>query len=238
MSLAQDRTEFARNVLPLPRKAPAAAPVVKVGAGLSLFAAPFPWWKRAMDIAGAVMALVIFSPAMVAIAIAIKATSNGPVFFTQIRGGRGGKPFKLYKFRSMAVDAEARKADLMRFNERSGVAFKMTSDPRVTGIGKFIRKTSLDELPQLFNVLLGDMSLVGPRPLPVSEEKSYNPWHWRRLDVKPGLTCIWQVTSRHDHDFDRWVRLDLEYIRKRSLWLDLVLLFKTVPAVLAQRGAC
>ncbi|MCC6694680.1 MAG: sugar transferase [Candidatus Hydrogenedentes bacterium] len=238
MSLAQNRTDFARSLLALPRKAPASAPLVKEGPGLSLFEAPFPWWKRAMDLAGALAALAVFAPAMIAIAIAIKLTSSGPVFFTQVRGGRGGRPFKLYKFRSMAVDAEARKADLMRFNERSGVAFKMTGDPRVTRIGRIIRKTSLDELPQLFNVLVGDMSLVGPRPLPVSEEKDYNSWHWRRLDVKPGLTCIWQVTSRHDHDFDRWVRLDLEYIRKRSFWLDLVLLFKTVPAVLMQRGAC
>ncbi|MCC6485886.1 MAG: sugar transferase [Candidatus Hydrogenedentes bacterium] len=238
MSLAQDRTDFARNLVALPRKAPTSAALVKEGTGLSLFEVPFPWWKRAMDLVGALAALIAFAPAMIAIAIAIKVTSSGPVLFTQVRGGRGGRPFRLYKFRSMAVDAEARKADLMRFNERSGVAFKMTSDPRVTRIGKIIRKTSLDELPQLFNVLKGDMSLVGPRPLPVSEEKDYNSWHWRRLDVKPGLTCIWQVTSRHDHDFDRWVRLDLEYIRKRSFWLDLVLLFKTVPAVLVQRGAC
>jgi lipopolysaccharide/colanic/teichoic acid biosynthesis glycosyltransferase len=113
----------------------------------------------------------------------------------------------------------------------------MTNDPRVTTIGKFIRKTSLDELPQLFNVLAGDMSIVGPRPLPITEEEGYSVWHWRRLDVKPGLTCIWQVSSRHDRDFDRWVRQDLEYIRNRSFWLDVSLILRTVPAVLLQRGA-
>jgi lipopolysaccharide/colanic/teichoic acid biosynthesis glycosyltransferase len=204
----------------------------------ALFARPIPLWKRALDIVGASAVLAVASPVMIAVAIAIKITSPGPILFAQKRGGLGGKPFDLYKFRSMSVDAEARKADLMKFNERSGPVFKMTHDPRVTTIGRFIRKTSLDELPQLFNVLKGDMSLVGPRPLPKSEERGYDHWHWRRLDVKPGLTCIWQVTCRHDKDFDRWVRLDLEYIAKRSLLLDLKLLFQTIPAVLAQRGAC
>lgn len=206
--------------------------------GHSLFAKPFPMWKRVLDLFGASTVLIAASPVMLAVAIAIKVTSRGPILFAQKRGGLGGKPFNLYKFRSMSVDAEARKAELMKFNERSGPVFKMTHDPRVTAIGRFIRKTSLDELPQLFNVLKGDMSLVGPRPLPKSEEKGYDHWHWRRLDVKPGLTCIWQVTCRHDKDFDRWVRLDLEYIEKHSLLLDLKLLFQTIPAVLAQRGAC
>ena len=205
--------------------------------GHRLFARPFPVWKRAMDICGAVVGLMVFAPVMMTIAIAIKATSTGPVFFKQKRGGMAGKAFYLYKFRSMTTDAEARKADLMKFNERSGVAFKMTDDPRVTRIGSFIRKTSLDELPQLFNVLMGDMSIVGPRPLPVNEEEAYSVWHWRRLDVKPGLTCIWQVTSRHDRDFDRWVRLDIEYIRDISFWLDVSLILRTIPAVLLQRGA-
>jgi lipopolysaccharide/colanic/teichoic acid biosynthesis glycosyltransferase len=191
-----------------------------------------------MDVAIALVALAVFSPVMIAIAIAIKMTSSGPVFFSQRRGGLGGKPFNLYKFRSMTTDAEERKSELMKFNQRSGPVFKMKEDPRVTTVGRFIRKTSLDELPQLFNVVLGDMSLVGPRPLPVAEERGYNHWHWRRLDVKPGLTCIWQVTCRHDSDFDRWVRLDLEYISQQSLWLDFSLLCRTVPAVLLQRGAC
>ena len=135
--------------------------------GNALFERPFPLWKRAMDFTGALCGLLAFGPVMLAVAAAIKLTSPGPVFFKQKRGGMGGKIFELYKFRSMAIDAEARKAELMKFNERSGVAFKMKDDPRVTVIGKFIRKTSLDELPQLFNVLKGDMSIVGPRPLPV-----------------------------------------------------------------------
>ncbi|MCC6152320.1 MAG: sugar transferase [Candidatus Hydrogenedentes bacterium] len=205
--------------------------------GHALFARPFPKWKRAMDVAGSLCGIIAFAPVMLVLAIAIKATSRGPVFFKQKRGGMGGKTFYLYKFRSMTTDAEARKADLMKYNERSGVAFKMTNDPRVTKLGKFIRKTSLDELPQLFNIFLGDMSIVGPRPLPVNEEGSYSVWHWRRLDVKPGLTCIWQVTARHDRDFDRWVRLDLEYIEKLSIWLDVSLIVRTIPAVLLQRGA-
>ncbi|HRK33829.1 MAG TPA: sugar transferase [Candidatus Hydrogenedentes bacterium] len=205
--------------------------------GHELFARPFPLWKRAMDIAGALTGLLLFGPVMIAVAIAIKVTSPGPVFFSQRRGGMGGRTFYLHKFRSMTTDAEARKAELMKYNERSGVAFKMTNDPRITTVGKFIRKTSLDELPQLFNVLKGDMSIVGPRPLPVSEEEAYSAWHWRRLDVKPGLTCIWQVTSRHDKDFDRWVRLDIEYIRKYSILLDISLILRTIPAVLLQRGA-
>jgi lipopolysaccharide/colanic/teichoic acid biosynthesis glycosyltransferase len=190
-----------------------------------------------MDVVGAAVLIALFAPFMVVIAIAIKFSSSGPVFFVQRRGGRGGKPFSLYKFRSMSIDAELRKRDLMAFNERSGPVFKMKEDPRVTRVGRFIRRTSLDELPQLFNVLKGDMSLVGPRPLPISEEVGYEQWHWRRLDVKPGLTCIWQATSRHISDFDRWVRLDLEYIRRCSFLLDVQLLLMTIPAVLARRGA-
>lgn len=213
-------------------------PAVRKECGHRLFARPIPRWKRLMDISVAIAALVAFSPVMAAIAIGIKFTSPGPVFFKQRRGGLGGRAFYLYKFRSMATDAEERKSELMKFNQRSGPVFKMKEDPRVTPLGRFIRKTSLDELPQLFNVVLGDMSLVGPRPLPVAEERGYNNWHWRRLDVKPGLTCIWQVTSRHDSDFDNWVRLDLEYINNQSFWLDVSLLVRTVPAVLAQRGAC
>ena len=218
--------------------ATAARPNVQADSGHRLFVRPMPWWKRQMDILGSVALLIAFSPVMLTVALLIKITSPGPVFFAQKRGGAGGKPFHMLKFRSMQVGADAKKAELMSFNERNGPVFKMERDPRVTAIGRFIRKTSLDELPQLFNVLMGHMSLVGPRPLPVTEEKGYAHWHWRRLDVKPGLTCIWQVTSRHDRDFDNWVRLDLQYIREQSLWLDLRLLFMTVPAVVAQRGAC
>jgi lipopolysaccharide/colanic/teichoic acid biosynthesis glycosyltransferase len=203
----------------------------------ALFVRPYPAWKRAKDVLGALVLLVALSPVMLVVALAIRATSKGPVIFRQVRGGHGGKPFTLYKFRSMVVDAEARKGELMAFNERGGPAFKMTNDPRVTPVGRFIRKTSLDELPQLVNVLRGDMALVGPRPLPVDEDQGYEPWQRRRLEVKPGLTCIWQITSRDEADFDRWVRLDLKYIRKHGLIYDLKLLLRTIPAVLLRKGA-
>lgn len=203
----------------------------------SLFIKPYPWWKRLIDLTGALVAIVVFMPFMAGAALAIKLTSPGPVLFRQKRGGHGGKPFVVYKFRTMCIDAEARKAELLQFNERSGVAFKMKRDPRVTPVGRLLRKTSIDELPQLFNVLKGDMSLVGPRPLPVDEEKAYQTWHYRRLDVKPGLTGLWQVSSRDDSDFDKWVRLDLEYIERHGFWFDVWLLLKTIPAVLFRRGA-
>lgn len=234
--VANGNDSILRFRLPLPVLE--AKALVRGDSGHQLFVRRLPWWKRQMDVAGAAAILILFAPLMLLIALAIRFSSPGPIFFTQRRGGIGGKVFHMYKFRSMYVDAEARKADLMRFNERSGPVFKMENDPRITAIGRFIRKTSLDELPQLFNVLRGEMSLVGPRPLPVTEEKGYSHWHWRRLDVKPGLTCIWQVTSRHDRDFDKWVRLDLQYIRELSFWLDMRLLLQTIPAVLAQRGAC
>lgn len=203
----------------------------------SLFVRPFPLWKRLVDIVGATLALIVFSPAMLVIALSIKLDSPGPVLFRQQRGGWRGKPFMLIKFRSMTVDAEARKHELVHLNERSGPAFKMTNDPRVTPVGRCLRRTSLDELPQFFNVLKGDMSLVGPRPLPVEEEEGYDQWHWQRLDMKPGITCIWQVYSRDEHDFDNWVRLDIQYIQSFSFWLDLKLMLLTIPAVLSRRGA-
>lgn len=203
----------------------------------TLFVRPYPRWKRAKDVFGALFLLVALSPVMLAVALAIKFTSKGPVIFRQMRGGHGGRPFMLYKFRSMVVDAEERKKALLAFNERGGPAFKMKDDPRVTTVGRFIRKTSLDELPQLFNVLRGDMALVGPRPLPVDEDQGYEPWQRQRLDVKPGLTCIWQITSRDEADFDRWVRLDLKYIRKHGLLYDIKLLLRTIPAVLLRKGA-
>jgi len=143
-----------------------------------------------------------------------------------------------YKFRSMVIDAEARKKDLLKYNERTGPAFKMTDDPRVTRVGNFIRKWSLDELPQFFNVLCGDLSLVGPRPLPLEEASQHNQWQDRRLHVSPGITCLWQVYARHDKSFDRWARLDIEYIMRRSLRLDLKILLKTPLDVLSRKGAC
>jgi len=198
---------------------------------------PMPVWKRTLDVVGAAMALVFFSPIMLPAAIAIKLTSKGPVIFRQERAGLRGQPFTFYKFRSMVVDAESQKADLMQLNERSAVAFKIKNDPRVTLLGKFMRKTSLDELPQLINVLKGNMSLVGPRPLPVEESMQQNSWHSIRLEVTPGITCLWQIYARDDECFDRWARLDIEYIQKRSLLFDLKLLLLTIPAVLLMKGA-
>ena len=170
-------------------------------------------------------------------ALAIKATSRGPVFFTQERDTISGRPFTIYKFRTMCVDAEAKKGELRSLSEQDGPAFKMTDDPRVTPVGRFLRKTSIDELPQLFNVLLGDMSLVGPRPLPCDESHRCEAWQRRRLDVTPGLTCIWQVQGRSNVSFSEWARMDMQYIRSRSLMADLALLLKTIPAVIFRRGA-
>jgi lipopolysaccharide/colanic/teichoic acid biosynthesis glycosyltransferase len=198
---------------------------------------PLPWWKRALDVVGASAGLVLLAPLLLLIAVAIKLTSRGPVLFRQLRSGHGNKPFWMIKFRSMVVDAEARKKDLAALNEQDGPAFKIRNDPRTTRLGRFLRRTSLDELPQLWNVLRGDMSLVGPRPLPVAEAQACENWHRRRLDVTPGLTCIWQVRGRSTVTFADWVRMDVEYIRSRSLWQDLKLLVLTVPAVWLRRGA-
>ena len=196
-----------------------------------------PAWKRVIDILGALIALVLLAPAMVGIALLIRLSSRGPVIFSQLRGGQGGVPFRIYKFRTMVIDAEDRKQELLQRNERNGPAFKLRNDPRVTGIGRLLRRSSLDELPQFFNVLVGEMSLVGPRPLPVEECLASQDWHLRRLAVKPGITCIWQVSGRDDSCFDSWMRQDIEYIQRHSLLLDITLLFKTIPAVLSRRGA-
>jgi len=197
--------------------------------------------KQLMDFFGALLLLVllIVIPVIPLIALAIKLTSPGPVFFRQQRSGLNGSPFTLYKFRTMVTNAEQFKQELEAMNEMSGPVFKVTNDPRVTPIGRFLRKYSLDELPQLFNVLRTEMSLVGPRPLPVDEVKRFeNLAHRRRLSVKPGLTCIWQISGRNKiSDFKDWVRLDLEYIDNWSLWLDLKILIRTIPAVLIGTGA-
>jgi lipopolysaccharide/colanic/teichoic acid biosynthesis glycosyltransferase len=174
---------------------------------------------------------------MLAAAIAIKLSSHGPILFAQRRAGLGGQPFTIYKFRTMVVDAEQRKASLKGLNEQDGPAFKMKHDPRITRIGRLLRTTSLDELPQLWNVLKGDMSLVGPRPLPCDESDAARLWHRQRLDVTPGLTCIWQIRGRNSVTFDQWMRMDMEYVRRRTLWHDLRLLLETIPAVLFSRGA-
>lgn len=195
--------------------------------------------KQAIDTVGSFLLLVFGAPFFGLIALLIKSTSPGPVLFRQKRSGVNGRPFTLYKFRTMVTNAEQLKHELAAMNEMSGPVFKVTNDPRVTPIGRFLRKYSLDELPQLFNVLRGEMSLVGPRPLPVDEVKRFNDLaHRRRLSVKPGLTCLWQIRGRNNlTDFKEWVRLDLEYIDKWSIWLDLRILWHTLPVVLAGTGA-
>jgi exopolysaccharide biosynthesis polyprenyl glycosylphosphotransferase len=195
--------------------------------------------KQLMDFIGALFLLIALSWLFVILAILIKLTSPGPVFFRQQRSGLNGAPFTLYKFRTMGTNAEQFKHELEAMNEMSGPVFKVTNDPRVTPIGKWLRRYSLDELPQLYNVLRTEMSLVGPRPLPVDEVKRFdNLAHRRRLSVKPGLTCLWQISGRNQiSDFKDWVRLDLEYIDNWSLWLDLKILIRTVPAVLIGTGA-
>lgn len=194
--------------------------------------------KRLMDIVGASIGLIIASPIMLVVAILIKIEDpKGPIFFSQIRNGAYPTTFKMYKFRSMYVDAEERLQELMHLNEQSGPAFKIKDDPRITKVGKFIRKTSLDELPQLFNVLKGDMSLVGPRPAIPREVEQYTTYQKQRLFVKPGLTCIWQVSGRNNIEFDQWVELDIEYIKTRSLWLDIKLILLTIPALLGDENA-
>jgi exopolysaccharide biosynthesis polyprenyl glycosylphosphotransferase len=193
--------------------------------------------KRAFDLAVSALALLVCAPLFAVVAIAIKATDGGPIFFRQTRSGLNGREFHLLKFRSMVVDAEARLRELRDKNEMSGPVFKIADDPRVTRIGRFIRKTSIDELPQFWNVLVGDMSVVGPRPPLPAEVAQYERWQRRRLSVKPGITCIWQISGRNEIDFDSWMRLDLAYIDSWSLWLDLKIFLKTIPAVLLGKGA-
>ena len=194
--------------------------------------------KRLMDIIGAGVGLILASPIMLIVAILIKLEDpKGPIFFSQIRNGAYPTTFKMYKFRSMYIDAEERLQELMHLNEQSGPTFKIKDDPRITKVGKFIRKTSLDELPQLFNVLKGDMSLVGPRPAIPREVEQYTDYQKQRLFVKPGLTCIWQVSGRNNIEFDQWVELDIQYIKTRNLWLDIKLILLTIPALLGDENA-
>jgi lipopolysaccharide/colanic/teichoic acid biosynthesis glycosyltransferase len=185
---------------------------------------------------GAVAALMLLSPLFMLAAVAIRLTSPGPIFFGQLRSGRGGVPFRMYKFRSMVVDAEQRKEGLLSQNEQDGPAFKIRSDPRVTWVGRLLRKSSIDELPQLFNVLKGEMSLVGPRPLPCDETQNCQSWQRRRVDVMPGMTCIWQLYGRSTVSFDTWMRMDISYIRKQSLVGDIKLLAETVPVMVWRRS--
>ncbi|MBN2097697.1 MAG: sugar transferase [Candidatus Omnitrophica bacterium] len=194
--------------------------------------------KRLLDMIISTAGLIILSPLFLVIPLIIKATSPGPVFFRQQRSGLNGRRFNLYKFRTMTKDAEAKLSELLQYNEMNGPAFKMENDPRLTKIGGFLRKFSLDELPQLWNVFRGDMSLVGPRPPIPKEVEKYDNWQRRRLSMRPGITCLWQANGRNRiNDFSEWAKLDLEYIDNWSLGLDFKIIFKTVPAVLFAHGA-
>jgi len=193
--------------------------------------------KRGIDIIGAGSGLLLLSPVIVVVACAVKFTSKGPIFFSQKRVGKNGKIFDMYKFRSMVVNAEELKEKLAHQNEMSGPMFKMKDDPRVTKIGKFIRKTSIDELPQLWNVLKGDMSLVGPRPSLPKEVKQFEKWMYKRLTVKPGLTCYWQVSGRNNIDFEDWMKLDISYVEDRNIWIDIKLIFKTAFILFGDKNA-
>jgi lipopolysaccharide/colanic/teichoic acid biosynthesis glycosyltransferase len=199
------------------------------------------WWqrivKRWVDVFGSFFLLLLLSPVLLISASAIKLSSRGPVLFVHERIGRGGVPFRMFKFRSMRVSAHESRGEVQHLNEAGGPVFKIREDPRITRVGRVLRKLSLDELPQLLNVLRGDMSLVGPRP-PLPEEcATYGPRERRRLAVTPGITCIWQVSGRSDLDFDTWVDMDLEYIDTWNVRRDLWLLLRTIPAVLSGRGA-
>ena len=194
--------------------------------------------KRLIDIVGSLCGIILLSPLFLIVAVLIKLEDpKGKVFFAQERNGKYPKTFKMYKFRSMVHNAEDLLKDLMDRNEQTGPVFKINDDPRITKVGKFIRKTSIDELPQLFNVLKGDMSLVGPRPPIPHEVDQYNSYQMQRLAVKPGLTCIWQVSGRNNIGFDEWVEMDIEYIKTRNLWLDIKLIFKTVGVLFGDDNA-
>ena len=198
---------------------------------------PYDVAKRFFDIVLSLCGLVILSPLFLITAVAIRLDSKGPAFYSQKRIGKNGKPFKMYKFRSMCVDAEQQLERLAALNERDGPTFKITHDPRVTRVGRFIRKTCIDELPQLINILRGEMSLVGPRPPLPNEVAVYTPYQMRRLGVTPGLTCFWQATKGEDTTFEEWVEMDLIYIRERSLKTDIKILFLTVRVVLLGKGS-
>lgn len=238
-----DDGERAGLIEPLPESAAACAidlaareitPVLQTVGPQWRFTRGEPLWKRTLDIVGSAALLVALSPVMLAAAIAIKLTSRGPVIFRQQRSGLYGEPFTILKFRTMTVDAEARKKEVAHLDQQDGPTFKIPHDPRVTPLGRFLRRTSIDELPQLINVLRGEMSLVGPRPLDVREAVRCEHWHRQRLDVVPGITCIWQVTGRPRDCFDQWARMDIRYVRHRTLLHDLKLLLLTIPAVVKQ----
>lgn len=203
----------------------------------AIFSAEF--IKRFVDIVFSLVALVLLAPVFALVALLIKLEDGGPIFFEQRRVGKWGREFKMYKFRSMCVDAEQKLQAILAKNKHvTGVTFKAHDDPRITRVGRWLRKFSIDEFPQFYNVLAGDMSLVGPRPPVPREVAIYSPADRRRLEVKPGLTCFWQIGGRSEIDFPEQVLLDVQYIESQSIWLDVKILFKTVPAVLFGRGAC
>jgi lipopolysaccharide/colanic/teichoic acid biosynthesis glycosyltransferase len=193
--------------------------------------------KRLFDLVVGGAIVILVGPLLPLVAIMIKLDSDGPVFYRQDRVGKGCRPFKFYKFRSMYVEADRRQAELAKENELDGPVFKMRVDPRVTAVGRFLRRSSMDEIPQVLNVLRGDMSIVGPRPPLPGEVSRYSAAHRRRLEVKPGITCLWQISGRSHIGFEEWMRLDMEYLRTRGLWTDFLIFVKTIPAVMARRGA-
>ena len=196
------------------------------------------FFKRAMDIIGSLCGIILLSPLLIIVALAIKIEDpKGSIFFSQKRCGKDNKLFPMYKFRSMVSNAEELLEELMEHNEMDGPVFKIKDDPRITRVGKFIRKTSIDELPQLFNIFMGHMSIVGPRPAIPHEVAEYSHYHKQRLLVKPGLTCIWQVSGRNSIGFEEWMDMDLEYIEKRNLWMDIRLIFKTVGVLFGDENA-
>lgn len=201
------------------------------------FTHPMPAWKRVIDLFLASTCLIVFTPLLAFAAVMIKLTSPGPILFCQQRAGLAGKPFSVYKLRTMYDGADDRQAELRKLSEQDGPAFKLRNDPRVTWVGKYLRKTCVDEFPQFWNVLRGEMSIVGPRPLPLHEAADCSNWQRRRLDVAPGMTCIWQVSGGMHVSFVEWMRMDLRYIRRRSLWQDFKLLVKTARAVLFHRAS-
>jgi len=202
---------------------------------------PIGWYEiasRLLDIAVAAAALAASLPLLIVAAALIKLTSKGPALFRQARAGRGGRPFTMYKLRTMYEGADDDKELFRRFNSLpTGPCFKIKDDPRVTRVGRWLRRSSIDELPQLWNVLKGEMALVGPRPLPLDEARADTPLRRLRMAVKPGITCLWQVSGRTEIPYDEWLALDVWYVRHRSLWLDLRILARTIPAVLSARGA-
>lgn len=193
--------------------------------------------KRCIDLLGSLFGITILSPILIATAIAIKIDSKGPVFFVQTRVGKNGKLFNMYKFRSMVTNAEEILDKLKDKNEMSGPMFKMKEDPRITKVGKLIRKTSIDELPQLFNIIKGEMSIVGPRPNLPREVEKFDDWHMQKLLAKPGLTCYWQVMGRNKIGFEDWMKLDIRYIKERSTWVDIKLIFKTFSVLFGDKNA-